>query len=232
MLLSSLMLVFGFSRASDDWPKQINTANGTQIKVYQPEPESFKGNTLMFRSAISILMQGSNEPVFGAFWGTAKVATDRDNRTLMINTLDVTSIRIPAIEGQDTIDYIDEALETQFPNTAGAISLDEIVATLNQNEQEAKLSQNISNNPPKVIYVTQPSMLVLIDGEPKLQKNKDLKLDMVVNTPFTIVKNTDGRFYLYGSKRWYVSSSASGPYEYTKGLGTTKYPLCRKAHNK
>src|SRR5450755_5175771 len=165
-LLSVSVLAFGFSRASDDWPKLINTANGTQIKVYEPEPESFKGNTLMFRSAISILGNGSNDPVFGAFWATAKVETDRDNRTMMINTLDVTSIRIPAIEGQDTIDYIDDALESQFPSTAGPISLDEIVATLNQNQQETKLSDKISTNPPKVIFVTQPSMLVLIDGDP------------------------------------------------------------------
>ena len=217
LFLATTMMVFGFVRASDDWPKQINTTNGMQIKVYQPEPESFKGNTLLFRSAISILTQGSNEPVFGAFWATSKVETDRDNRALTFNTLDITSIRIPAIEGQDTIDYIDDALETNFPTAAGPISLDEIVATLNQNEQEAKLSQNISNTPPKVIFVTQPSMLVLIDGDPKLQTNKDLKLDMVVNTPFTIVKNTDGRFYLYGSKHWYVASSATGPYQFTNG---------------
>ena len=77
--------LLAFSRASDDWPKVINTDNGTQIKVYQPEPESFKGNTLMFRSAISVLENGSNDPVFGAFWATAKVETDRDNRTLTIN---------------------------------------------------------------------------------------------------------------------------------------------------
>jgi hypothetical protein len=217
-LLSVSLLVFGFSRASDDWPKLINTGNGTQIKVYQPEPESFRGNILMFRSAISVLENGSNEPVFGAFWGNAKVETDRDNRTLMINSLDVTSIRIPAIEGQDTIDYIDDALESQFPKTAGALSLDEIVATLNQNQQETKLSQGISNKPPKVMFVTEPAMLVLIDGEPKLQNNKDLKLEMVVNTPFTIVKNSDGRFYLYGSKRWYVSNAATGPYDYTNGM--------------
>src|SRR5580704_10007799 len=206
-LLSSCLLAFGFSRAADEWPKLINTSNGTQIKVYEPEPESFKGNTLMFRSAISILGSGSNDPVFGAFWGTAKVETDRDNRTLRINSLDVTSIRIPAIEGQDTIDYIDNTLETQFPQSAGAISLDAIVATLNQNEQEIKISGGISNKPPKVMFVTQPSMLVLIDGEPKLQNNKELSLQMVVNTPFTIVKNSDGRFYLYGSKHWYVSNS-------------------------
>jgi hypothetical protein len=218
-LLSACLLAFGFTRGADDtdWPKVINTSNGTQIKVYEPEPESFKGNILMFRSAISVLSNGSNDPVFGAFWATAKVETDRDNRTMVINTLDVTSIRIPAIEGQDTIDYIDDALETRFPQTAGPISLDAIVATLNQNQQETKISQGISNKPPKVMFVTHPTMLVLIDGEPKLQNNKDLKLDMVVNTPFTIIKYTDGRFYLYGQKHWFVSSTAAGPYEYTNG---------------
>jgi len=217
LLLMISLAVFGFCRASEDWPKVISTDNGTQIKVYQPEPESFKGNTLMFRAAISVLENGSNDPVFGAFWATAKVQTDRDDRVLTIMSLDVTSIRIPAIEGQDTIDYIDNALETRFPQVAGPMSLDEIVATLNQNQQETKLSQGFSNTPPKVMFVTQPSMLVLIDGEPKLQLNKDLNLEMVVNTPFTIVKNVDGRFYLYGGKRWYVSNAATGPYEYTNG---------------
>ena len=217
LLTTVCLAVFGFSRASDDWPKIINTDNGSQIKVYQPEPESFKGNILQFRSAISILEHGSNEPVFGAFWATSKVESDRDNRILTIINLDVTSIRIPAIEGQDTIDYIDEALESRFPQVAGPLSLDEIVATLNENQQETKLTQGFSNNPPKVIYVTEPSMLVLIDGEPKLQLNKDLNLEMVVNSPFTIVKNVDGRFYLYGGKRWFVSNAATGPYEFTNG---------------
>ena len=218
LFLSVCLLAFGFSRANDtDWPKVINTSNGSQIKVYEPEPESFKGNTLMFRSAISVLSNGSNDPVFGAFWATAKVETDRDNRTMTINTLDVTSIRIPAIEGQDTIDYIDDALETQFPQAAGPISLDAIVATLNQNQQETKISQGISNKPPKVMFVTRPTMLVLIDGDPKLQYNKDLKLDMVVNTPFTIIKYTDGHYYLYGQKHWFVSNAATGPYGYTNG---------------
>ncbi len=217
LFLASGLLGFSFSRASGDWPKLINTDNGTQIKVYQPEPESFKGNTLMFRSAVSVSEPGNAEPVFGAFWSTATVVTDRDNRTLVINTLDVTSIRIPAITDQDKIDYIDDALETKFPQTAGAISLDEIVATLNQNHEESKLSQNISNKPPKVIFVTQPSMLVIIDGEPKLQHNSQLNVDMVANSPFTIVKNSDGRFYLYGAKRWFVANVATGPYDFTSG---------------
>jgi hypothetical protein len=48
-----------------------------------------------------------------------------------------------------------------------------------------------------------------------LQFNKDLGIDAVINSPFTIVKNNDGRFYLYGGKHWYVAPSATGPFNYT-----------------
>jgi len=57
--------------------------------------------------------------------------------------------------------------------------------------------------------------LVLIDGAPRLQRNKEWGLDVVVNSPFTIVRFDDGKFYLYGGKHWYVAAAADGPYVYT-----------------
>src|SRR5258708_19866819 len=54
--------------------------------------------------------------------------------------------------------------------------------------------------------------MVLIDGQPKLQPNKDWGLDVVVNSPFTIVKNNDGLYYLYGGKHWYSAQAATGPF--------------------
>jgi hypothetical protein len=42
--------------------------------------------------------------------------------------------------------------------------------------------------------------------------NKDWGLDVVVNTPFTIVKGHDNQFYLYGGKHWYTAQEATGPY--------------------
>ena len=218
IMLASMVLIFSFCRAADDlWPKQIIASDGTVIKVYQPAPESFVGNTLKFRSAISISENGSSDPVFGTFWADAKVETDRGNRQVVINTLNTTAIRIPSITDQNKIDFIDNALETQFPEVAGPISLDDILASLDQTRQETKLSQNISNMPPKVMFVTQPSMLVVMDGEPKLQQNPDWNMDVVVNSPFTIIKNNDGQFYLYGAKHWYVAPQATGPYRYTNG---------------
>ena len=209
------LLLSSFAFAQEDWPKVVTASDGTVIKVYQPQPENFKGNQLQFRSAISVTATGNADPIFGTFWATSKVETDRDNRDVSINTLNITSIKIPAIADQDRIDFIDDALESQFPQAAGSIPQDELLTSLDQNAEQEKLAQSISTKPPKILFTTQPSMLVLIDGEPKLQRNPDWNLDAVVNSPFTIVKNTDGRFFLYGSKHWYVANLATGPYSFT-----------------
>ena len=140
--------------------------NGTMIKVYEPEPESFEGNTLKFRSAISVIERGAAIRYLVLSGPAPKWKLTGITDQIIINTLNITDhqdscdrrIRI-------NIDYIDDALETQFPAAAGPISLDEILTSLDQNQQETKLSQNISNKPPKVMFVTQPSMLVLIDGD-------------------------------------------------------------------
>lgn len=218
LLLAPMMLIFSFTRAADDqWPKQVTASDGTIIKIYQPTPESFSGNTLKFRSAISVIENGSPDPVFGTFWATSKVETDRDSRQIMINTLNTTDIKIPAITDQNKIDFIDDALETQFSEAVGPISLDEVLTSLEQTKQETKLSEDISTTPPKVIFTTQPSMLVRIDGQPRLKENPEWKLDVVVNTPFTIIKNNDGQYYLYGAKQWFVASAATGPYRSANG---------------
>ena len=116
IMLAISVLIFSFSRAADNdqWPKQVRGKNGTIIKVYEPAPESFEGNTLKFRSAISIT-QGNADPVFGTFWASSKVETDRDNRQIVFNTLNITDLKIPSISDQNTLDEIDNSLETQFP---------------------------------------------------------------------------------------------------------------------
>ncbi len=103
-------------------------------------------------------------------------------------------------------------LETQLPQAAGDLSLDELLSSLDENLEQKKLSKDLNNTAPRIIYTNKPALLVMIDGQPKLQTNKDWNLDVVVNTPFTIVKNNDGLYYLYGGKHWYSAQSATGPY--------------------
>ncbi len=74
----------------------------------------------MFRSAISILKVAAMIRFLVPFGLRRKWKPTGITVLLTINSLDVTSIRIPAIEGQDTIDYIDELWKLNFPGVAGA----------------------------------------------------------------------------------------------------------------
>jgi hypothetical protein len=65
------------------WPLSIETPAG-RIEIYQPQPESLKGDMLDARAAVSMLAPGSKNRVFGAIWMSARISTDRDDRTVTI----------------------------------------------------------------------------------------------------------------------------------------------------
>jgi hypothetical protein len=216
IIASGLLLSSVSVKAQDDaWPKTITAQDGSIIKLYEPQPESFSGNILKTRSAVS-LQQGDADPIFGTVWAVETVETDRDNRVLNVISAKIPNLKFATAQDASTTSYLKTTLETQIPQLDITLPLDAIESTLNMSVEEKKLSKGLNNDAPEIIYATQPSILVLIDGTPKLQRNDNWGIDAVVNTPFTIVKTNNGTFYLYGGKNWYKGSSATGPFDYTE----------------
>jgi hypothetical protein len=195
-----------------EWPRSFTMDDGTVVKIYQPQPESFADNVLKSRWAISVLQSGKTDPVFGTFWSVANVETDRDNRQVAIQSVKVPNVKFPGQPDENFTNTMKTALEANLAQTVGDLSLDELLASLDQDLQQKKLSKDLNTAAPRIIYEDHPSLLVMIDGQPKLQANKDWGLDVVENSPFTIVKGHDGQFYLYGGKHWYTAQAATGPY--------------------
>jgi hypothetical protein len=198
--------------SGQEWPRSFTTDDGTVIKIFQPQPESFSDNVLKSRWAISVLQNGKQDPVFGTFWSVANVETDRDNRRVIIQSVKVPNVKFPGQTDENFTINLKTVLESNLPQVAGDLSLDEILASLDQNMEEKKLSKDLNTAAPRIIYTNQPSILVQMDGQPKLQPNQEWGLDVVVNSPFTIVRPANGSFYLYGGKHWYSAQSATGPY--------------------
>ncbi len=219
-ILPFLLSTFFFvsAKAEDQWPQTITASDGTIIKIYEPEPESFQGDILKARSVISILENGQSDPTFGTFWEIATVQTDRDNRQVNIESVKIPNLKLPGDPDANKINYLKTTLETEIPRLGINLSLDNVLASLDMNAEEKKLSKDLNNNPPKIYYSNRPSLLVTIDGEPKIQRNNNWGVDVVVNTPFTIVKYNDGNYYLYGAKHWYMAPAATGPYSYTDNV--------------
>ncbi|HEV2479102.1 MAG TPA: hypothetical protein VGS79_05550, partial [Puia sp.] len=203
------------AQAQQEWPKTITAGDGTIIDIYKPQTEAFAGNTLKARNAISIQEPGSQDPIFGVYWSTSTVTTDRDTREVNIESVKVNHVRLPADSSEKEAALVKTALETYVPRVIPQESLDEVLASLDEDTEEKDLSADLDNHPPKLIFRTQPSMLVRIDGEPVVKNNDQLGYPVVVNTPFTIIRFKDGRFYLYGGSHWYSAPAATGPYTYT-----------------
>src|SRR5579862_1888043 len=97
-----------------DWPRSFTTDDGTVIKIYQPQPESFSDNILKSRWAISVLQNGKQDPVFGTFWSVANVETDRDNRRIIIQSVKVPNVKSPGETDEGFTSNLKTVLETNL----------------------------------------------------------------------------------------------------------------------
>jgi hypothetical protein len=212
-----IIILFQAQLSFAQWPKDITAKNGAVISIYQPQPESMEGAKLDGRAAFSVVEKAGAEPIFGVMWYSANMITDRDTRELSLESIKINDVKLPGVDDQQKIQNLKALLEKEIPSWKITASLDDITTTIEQ--EQAIQSENLKNDPPVIHYKAEPTTLVLIDGEPKLQDDKDLKMKRVVNSAFLIIENPDDKqFYLYGGQFWYVSASVKEGYKPTTSL--------------
>ena len=221
MLAACLLLSAGRccaqNNAQNNWPKSIYTVGGVVIHIYKPQVDSRAGNMLKSKSTISLLDKSSNSPVFGVAWTTDTVVIDRDKRVVKIQSVRVDNLRIPADNGAFDKKRVKQVLEIYMPKVMKPLSLDELLASLDEGREETALVDSNSMGQPNMIFRRWAAMLVPVYGDPIFRNNDDWGLEQVINTPYTIVKAKDGKFYCYVSGKWYAAPAATGPYTYTDG---------------
>ena len=219
-LVSGLLLVLaaGVARAAaltpDPWPREFTTPKGNTAVMYQPQIETFKGDTMSGRAAISVTKKGEAAPKFGVIFFTASVSVDRDDRSVEIRHIKVSRVRFPNItpEKEKTFAGI---IEAEVPKWNLVISYDRVIEAVKVADREKKSAQGLKNDPPKVLFAQEPTVLVLLDGEPQLRDVESAPaLKVVVNTAFFMVLDTrNNRYYLAGGRKWwYEAPDAKGPW--------------------
>ncbi|MEI7628701.1 MAG: hypothetical protein WCJ80_10690 [Bacteroidota bacterium] len=217
ILFSFFSCLIFFAQAQSDWPKEIPISNGGKITIYQPQPEKLVGVKLSGRAAVSIRKKANEEPVFGAIWVEAILNTDKDNGTATLESLKVVQTKFPGIADAAQLSELAAAIEKQVPEWNLSISMERLKNSIHQEQQIE--NANFKTDPPKIIYTKVPTTLVTIDGEPKIQQDKNLNMERVVNTPSLIIKNPDDKkFYLYGGGNWYTSNTVTTGYQSIKNL--------------
>jgi len=210
---------FLFSSAQDEevkltWPREIE-AKTFVTTLYQPELESFSGNILEGRMALSI-KPTEGDLVFGAVWFKSTLAVNKDERTALLEKMEILKVHFPDVEDKDKIEEFKKGLSKEIESWDVVMSLDRITASMKNVEDLQQISDNINNTPPVIYYKKTPTTLITTDGEPKIKEDKDNKVQYVLNTPFFIAADLGGTtYYIKGGKFWYSSESITEGWEET-----------------
>ncbi len=194
------------------WPKEI-TKNGTEVVLYQPQLDKLEGNILEGRMALSVKPKGEDE-IFGALWFKARISADYDTRTAILEKLNIIKIHFPDFDDTARVNRFAKLLTGEIESWDMVMSLDRILAALEESGNIKLLSDKVNNNPPRIFFRTKPAVLVTIDGDPILKSVSGQKFEYVVNTPFFIVKKKHD-YYIKGGKFWYKSKDVLSGYKNT-----------------
>ena len=209
---------------AEDWPRTIETKSGAKIILYQPQPEDLKGDKLSGRLAVSAREKSTDEPVFGAIWFTATMRTNRDARLATLESFAVNDVKLPGVTDTVKIRKLKTLLETEIPKWNIEASLDDLLASVEREQQSS--SDKMKNDPPKILYTKTPSTLVLMDGEPRLQKDEKLNMQRVINTAFLIVQDESTKlYYFYGGNQWYSSATVLTEWKAVSKLPKSIQPI-------
>src|SRR5262245_22026550 len=187
LALTAVVMFVAPARGQDKtWPREMNTDKGV-LTIYQPQPEKFENNVLTARAAASLTAKGG-KPVFGVFWFTARVDTDRDEGTAMLRDFVVTKARWleSTTEKENEFTYF---LTGLMPKTGIPISLERLQQSLATAEVEKKSIEGLKHDPPKIIVVNEVAELLLFDGEPRGIDVPNTELEHIANSTFLVLKD-------------------------------------------
>jgi len=197
------------------WPRYEAT-NGLEFAIYQPQISDWTGNLLLARAVVAVRPAGGVSENYGVVYFTAQTDVDKINRLVTFQNIRLDRANFPTQPGQQQ-SYL-AALQSLQNKTLRVIPLDQLEAVYAASSDVAKVkTQTVNNDPPRLIYTTRPSLLILVDGAPVLQPLTGDYL-RVINTRAIMLQDTNllyDSYYLYAASNWYAAPSLEGPWAIT-----------------
>jgi hypothetical protein len=201
------------------WPRKATRGDET-FSMYQPQLEAWKGDELHAYAALAVMSTANKTTRYGVVWFTAQTEVDKVNRQVTLDNFQITRVSFPMMKAKEA-DY-QAFLQAKLPGKSKVIALDRLEAALaaSDSEQAGVEALPVNNDPPKVIFSTKPSVLILIDGPPKYRDVGGTDLQLMLNTRAKILLDTKTKvFYLSVMDGWLQSPDLmAGPWTYTSKI--------------
>jgi hypothetical protein len=196
------------------WPKVMEAKTAT-VTMYQPQIDSWENDDFSARAAVSV-QEGDAAPVFGAVWISGRFDVDLDSRMVYLDEITVPSVAFPEAS-EERQQQLSAFLEREIPKWGLEVELDRVIPLLDNAEVAVREEDELKHSPPEIIITYKPAVLILIDGEPKLEEIENSTLERVVNTPYIILK-FKSTYYLASDSMWFEAWSINGPWTEARSL--------------
>jgi hypothetical protein len=223
LFLSSCNVLLGQGEALV-WPKDIVRPDYT-ITLYEPQNLSYLDNQLKSSLAFAYKAKG-REPEFGMLWTTSLLDVDRVSRQASMVSVTIDEVRFSEELTADQTRKLEDLINEEVPGWALEFPLDDLLEDL---EEVSVSSGVLENTPPAIRFATEPTVLIRIDGEPRLRA-AEKGYELVENTGAFIARETKtNQFYLKGGEFWYASGAALGPWEPVSRVPSKIKAMAKKA---
>jgi hypothetical protein len=188
------------------WPRSVKEGAAT-LTMYEPKIEKWSGDKISCQAAVSI---EASEPVYGVALLTAHAELNQADRTATFSDFEVAKVSFPnAPEKED--EYLD-GFRKLAPAGVTTVSLDKLeTAFALSADVKAAVAPSGPSAAPHILFATAPTVLVLVNGQPKLEPMAGLSAERVTNTRALIVK-VGAQFYLTALNFWYEAPAIEGPW--------------------
>ncbi len=207
-------------RSTDEsWPRKATRGNET-ISMYQPQLETWEGVELHAYAALAVMNHIDKTTKYGVVWFTAQTEVDKVNRQVTLDDFRITRVKFPTMESHEAEYHA--FLQARLPAESRVIALDRLEAALAASDLEHAGIEAlpVNNDPPKIIFTTKPSLLVLIDGSPRYRDMFGTTLKLMLNTKAKILLDTkNNQYYLNVMDGWMQASDLiGGPWSYASKI--------------
>jgi hypothetical protein len=190
------------------WPRSLQEGAAT-LTMYQPKIQKWTGNQISGQAAVSV---AASEPIYGVASLTAAAELNKADRTVTLRDFQVTKVSFANAPDKDA-QYLD-GFRKLAPAGARTIPLDALEASFALSaDVKAALGSGGANAAPGILFVTTPTILVLVDGQPVLKPMAGVDAERVTNTRALIIK-VGPQFFLTALDFWYGAPAIEGPWTY------------------
>lgn len=192
------------------WPRKVDFDLGV-MQLYEPQIVKFEGNRVAALAAVAITMGPPGAaPVFAAISFSAISASPPNASRLVIHDIELTGLHFGEGVEQNPNDLL-AALTQELEDLTLTIDRPHRIAA---KEDQINIGHRIKSQPINILFRTVPSVLVALDGEPRLQQIENSDLAWVINASFPMLYQPgaqQGSYYLLIARnQWYQSTSPFG----------------------